>query len=552
MKNLRTHNLLPILALASFFSKISGSISLRPVLTGPDMAYLGSRVAFRCNATHSSLPVTYELLLELDDGDVVIDTAADLQEDQRASFFLKVAATSEGSYHCKATAGESTGVSNSIKLSVVTPASNTRVTSEPFPPVVYEGSHIVLSCSVSKGSHLSYTWFFNRREVTSSTSPLLHLTGNKLVMENVTPEHAGWYYCMAWSTVQDIRRFSSSFEFQVTVKVYVSKPRISFSILKEGASHSANVTCWSTRGSLPVNISLLIDDEEVGSVTATESLAAWFPVTMVPGQDMGMAQCRVNTEVQKLMSDPVTLEVVPVGGDAKVEVEYLYSADSKLAAARLSCQVSRGTFPYVSWLLNDSVLPPETYMDSYIQSVLSHYALSTHRQTLVLATLGPEESGHYRCRARDSYDDSGPWVESAAVRVQATDRILCSMPRATSATETLPKVSMNTTEVITIVFCCFLLLMLAVGVGCVYKMFEHKQAHAHIVTTNSGALPQSAPRSQSGSKEEDTSSIDFDVQNEEIPLEIKKKTANKLNTDRRDHSVTQEEPASPVKSIISS
>lgn len=103
-----------------------------------------------------------------------------------------------------------------------------------------------------------------------------------------------------------------------------------------------------------------------------------------------------------------------------MEVEYLYSADSKLAAARLSCQVSRGTFPYVSWLLNDSVLPPETYMDSYIQSVLSHYALSTHRQTLVLATLGPEESGHYRCRARDSYDDSGPWVESAAVRVQAT------------------------------------------------------------------------------------------------------------------------------------
>ncbi|XP_078022227.1 Fc receptor-like protein 5 isoform X2 [Epinephelus lanceolatus] len=534
MKNLRTHNLLPILALASFFSKISGSISLRPVLTGPDMAYLGSRVAFRCNATHSSLPVTYELLLELDDGDVVIDTAADLQEDQRASFFLKVAATSEGSYHCKATAGESTGVSNSIKLSVVTPASNTRVTSEPFPPVVYEGSHIVLSCSVSKGSHLSYTWFFNRREVTSSTSPLLHLTGNKLVMENVTPEHAGWYSCMAWSTVQDTRRFSSSFEFQVTVKVYVSKPKISFSILKEGASHRANVTCWSTRGSLPVNISLLIDDEEVGSVTATESLAAWFPVTMVPGQDMGMAQCRVNTEVQKLMSDPVTLEVVPVGGDAKVEVEYLYSADSKLAAARLSCRVSRGTFPYVSWLLNDSVLPPETYMDSHIQSVLSHYALSTHRQTLVLATLGPEESGHYRCRARDSYDDSGPWVDSAAVWVQATE------------------VSMNTTEVITIVFCCFLLLMLAVGVGCVYKMFEHMQAHTHIVTTNSGALPQSAPRFQSGSKEEDTSSIDFDVQNEEIPLEIKKKTANKLNTDRRDHSVTQEEPAPPVKSIISS
>lgn len=91
--------------------------------------------------------------------------------------------------------------------------------------------------------------------------------------------------------------------------VYVSKPRISFYISKEGASHRGNVTCWSTRGSPPVNISLLLDDKEVGSVTATESLAAWFPVAMVPGLDMGVAQCRLTTEVQELMSEPVTLEV---------------------------------------------------------------------------------------------------------------------------------------------------------------------------------------------------------------------------------------------------
>lgn len=69
------------------------------------------------------------------------------------------------------------------------------------------------------------------------------------------------------------------------------------------------MTCWLTRGSPPVNFSLSLDDKAVGSVTATESLAAWFPVAMVPGMDMGVAQCRVNTEVQELMSEPVTLEV---------------------------------------------------------------------------------------------------------------------------------------------------------------------------------------------------------------------------------------------------
>lgn len=94
---------------------LGGSVSLHPVLTGPDMAYLGSRVAFRCIAPNASLPVTYELI---GDGGVLMRTGTD-QGDQHASFFLKVTASSEGSYHCKATIGGSTGVSNIIKLTVV-------------------------------------------------------------------------------------------------------------------------------------------------------------------------------------------------------------------------------------------------------------------------------------------------------------------------------------------------------------------------------------------------------------------------------------------------
>ncbi|XP_045904421.1 putative pregnancy-specific beta-1-glycoprotein 7 isoform X3 [Micropterus dolomieu] len=498
MKNLQTLNLLPILALASLFVKISESISLRPVLTGPDMAYLGSRVAFRCIAPDSSPPNAYELMR---DGGVRVATVTVLQGDQPALFFLKIAATSEGSYHCKATAGRTTGVSNSIKLSVIIPPAITRVTSEPSPPVAYEGSHIVLSCNVTKGSHLSYTWFFNRKEVTSSTSPFFHITENKLVIEELTPELAGNYYCMAWSRVQDIRRFSSSSEVQVTVKVYVSKPRISFCISKEGASYIGNVTCWSTRGSPPVNFSLSIDDKEVGSVSATESLAVWFPVAMVPGLDMGVARCRVNTEVQDLMSEPVALEVVPVGGDVKVEVEYLYRDDSKLAVARLNCHVSRGTFPYISWLLNNSIFPSETHVDSHIPPVLSHCALADHGRTLVLAKLGPEESGYYSCRVRDSYDDSGPWVESASVLVQVTE------------------VFMTTIEAISIGFCCFLLVTLAVGVGCVYKMLDHKRVCVPS-SPSSDAHRLPAPTSLSRSRQGNTPSSDYDFQNQTAEITV--------------------------------
>lgn len=100
-----------------------------------------------------------------------------------------------------------------------------------------------------------------------------------------------------------------------------------------------------------------------------------------------------------------------------MDVDYLYRADSTLAAARLSCLISKGTFPHVSWLLNDSVLPAETHEDSHLQPVPSHYAIADHRRTLLLTKLGPEESGYYRCKARDSYDDSAPWVESTAVLV---------------------------------------------------------------------------------------------------------------------------------------
>ncbi|KAM3623792.1 uncharacterized protein V6R79_015556 [Siganus canaliculatus] len=482
MKSLRTLNLSPILALASLFINISASISLHPVLTGPDMAYLGSRAAYRCVAPDPPLPVTYQLIK---DGDIPIASSTiHLKVDKQVPFLLKVTAASEGSYQCKATAGGSTGVSNSIKLTVVTPPLTPRVTSDYFPPVAYEGSTFILNCNVSKGSHLSYTWFFNRKEVTSSDSPFFHLVGNTLLMEKVTPEHAGVYSCMAWSNVQDIRRFSSSPEVQVTVKVPVSKPKISFSISKVGNSYRGNVTCWSTRGSLPVNFSLSLDDKEVGSVTATESLTAWFHVDLVPGLDMGEARCRVNTEVQVQRSEPVTLEVVPVGGSVKVEVEYLYRADSALSAAKLSCHISRGTFVYVSWLFNDSVLPSETHEGSHLEPVLFHYSVAHDRRTLFLAKLGPEESGLYRCRARDLYDDSGAWVESAAVLVRATDRILNAMSRATSSTETPPKVLMNTTEVIAITFCCFLLLVLATSVICVNRMFDRQQGHTYTAATS--------------------------------------------------------------------
>lgn len=205
---------------------------------GPDMAYLNTKVVFQCFAPTSSPKILYKLIR---DGSFLIGIHVGHKRDWNATFSLKVKAASAGLYQCKATAGRKTGVSNSVKLTVVSeyhidwlnfaylqtqtsvilfflaPASNTRMTSEPSPPVAYEGSSIILSCDVDRGSHLSYTWFFNRKEVTSSTSGF-NITGNKLVMGRATPEHSGNYYCVAWSAVRDVRSFSTSTEAKVTVK----------------------------------------------------------------------------------------------------------------------------------------------------------------------------------------------------------------------------------------------------------------------------------------------------------------------------------------------
>lgn len=109
---------------------------------------------------------------------------------------------------------------NNVALNVIifhaAPPQNTRVTSEPFPPVAYEGSRFSLRCRVAVGSHLSYTWFFNRTEVKPSS--LFSPRGDELVIEKVSQQHAGYYSCLAWSMVQDTKRYSSSTMVQLTVK----------------------------------------------------------------------------------------------------------------------------------------------------------------------------------------------------------------------------------------------------------------------------------------------------------------------------------------------
>lgn len=115
--------------------------------------------------------------------------------------------------------------------------------------------------------------------------------------------------------------------------VRISKPEISISVFKDGGNYRGNVTCWSSTGSPPVNFTLLLDDNEVGSVTAAESLSAWFDVPVVIGLNMGEARCRGRTAVQDLKSEALTLEVGEISvQDARHPVMHTLVSVSELIA----------------------------------------------------------------------------------------------------------------------------------------------------------------------------------------------------------------------------
>ncbi|XP_077096434.1 Fc receptor-like protein 5 isoform X2 [Siphateles boraxobius] len=413
--------LMLIYVLLGFVTEIGGS-SLKPVLTGPSKAYLRSQVQFHCEVPGWTSPLTFEL--RKDTGDLIR-----AENNIKATFHLQVTEGSEGKYYCGVTGGQT---SNSIQFHVVTPVIGASVSSDPDPPILYEGHKFSLRCLVRKGTHLSFTWHHDQQQVNAS-SDIYRLSGDALTVDAASERHAGTYACTAQNMMEVNPRFSSSRNLHVIVKKYISTLKLSFVVFSNDSSLMANISCRLARGSPPVTFSLLVNGLET-DVKRVDSLEFWSVRPVSLGLDMGLAQCKAQAETQQLLSDPVPLHVVPVGGALRVMVKYLYDVDAVTTAARLTCFPDRGTFPTFSWSLNRSSLPPEG--DAHL--------VMQNGQILFLTDVS---SGYYRCRARDSFNDSSIWVESEDFFIQKTD------------------LSATPMEVIALVFCGFLL-MVIVGASC--------------------------------------------------------------------------------------
>ncbi|XP_036398238.1 Fc receptor-like protein 3 isoform X2 [Megalops cyprinoides] len=461
--------LVPVLVLAGLWMQFGESVQA-PVLSGPDMAYLDSRIEFRCEAPGLPQPVSYQLLR---DGGLVVNRTP--EDNQPATFQLRVSNSTGGRYHCRVRVGGSAQLpplsSNTIHLRVVIPVRGAGVVSDPDPPVLAEGEMLALSCQVQRGSHLSYLWFFNQKEI--SGDPRYLVRGNALVIAAVSESDAGSYYCRVANALANTR-VSNSPEVPVRVKVFLSEPQVSFTVSKSAWGYHANVTCRSSRGTPPVCFWLFLDQALLGNRTAA-SLSASFSVPVTPGQSAGELRCRARDQLRKLDGPALRLEVVPVGGDVHLWVEYLYSVDSRAVGVRLHCAVGRGTFPMYAWFLNNTLLEREG--DSYIITKPGH--------TLLLTSITPQISGYYHCQAKDSFDNSS-WILSQKALVHTTGLGVVS------------------SEVIAIMFCLFLLLGILGSVCCIFAL-SNREVDSHL-RTRSSAFALSAVRSRSEVTEAESSS----------------------------------------------
>ncbi|KAL2089844.1 hypothetical protein ACEWY4_014532 [Coilia grayii] len=414
-----------------------GSGSTQAVLRGPEYAYLNTKINFSCEVLGSPPSATYQFMKMKD---TPLTTEKNLPTHQPPIYKLKAITTSAGEYYCRVTALGKTVTSNILHLQVVIPVSGASVVSVPSPPTEFEGSSLALYCEVQKGSHLSYKWFHNRLEVTAP-SLTYNLSGNSLTVDRLTKRHAGSYYCSAWNDIGIDPRYSSSSEIHVTVKVYLTAPKLSIALFKENCNYYANLSCESAQGTVPVTFVLLLSGQETDRQVAN-SLSVWFSVPLMVGMDTVTAQCRAEATYQQLNSNTIHLEMAPVGGTVHLHVDYLYNTNWQVSAVRLQCDVSRGTFPSYLWLHNNSLLQ---------QSSCSTIS-GDQCNVLFLTDVTHVNFGYYQCHVRDSFEDNSSWIQSDTVLVEGLD------------------FPVNITEVIAVVLCCFLLLAMIGSLLCILWM----------------------------------------------------------------------------------
>ncbi|XP_030627686.1 Fc receptor-like protein 3 [Chanos chanos] len=433
------------LFIMGFCTLVPGSYALhlsKPVLQGPSHAPEKSIIEYFCEVPDKpeNLTILYELFTENNKDRPTGEYTSTHSE--KANFPLKTKLSYEGPIVCKASGFNNSDIvpaySNSIDFRIFYPVSEAIISS---PEELWEGQDLILVCNITAGTHVSYNWRINNVAV----GVPYDRTVNTLTIKNVAVHDAGNYTCEASNRFNETETFTSQSNAKdIVVKEYLSKPEISFSIVKD-ETITAQVTCQSFKGTPPINFTLY-NDSVVLSRETTDSLKHTFSVAISLNQYMGTVHCHVSNEGNEAQSQPLRLEVVSVGGAVTMRREVDMASNFQVVGLKLFCKVDRGTLPQYYWYFNGNRLDERG----------TFYAVAWPDHSLLLLSVSPESSGVYHCEAGNKFENT-------------------SIVRSVKLPISKDELNRVPTKVVVTIFTCFSLLVAAVTACCFYGVIYRRR-----------------------------------------------------------------------------
>uniref|UniRef100_A0A8C5FRQ2 Ig-like domain-containing protein n=1 Tax=Gadus morhua TaxID=8049 RepID=A0A8C5FRQ2_GADMO len=350
-------------------------------LYGPDVALDGHVVEFGCRVLR---PPGEPLLLQLFRA-LAFYTSLD---GSPAVFPMVVRrASHEGNLECVASVQNNSRIQPSVspphRLKVLVPVGGATLAIRSREEEFFEGERLVLSCNVTSGNYVSYSWLLDDQPPPGPTPQPGPLYRYKLGIGRHSQK-------TVWEHLWDL-----------LPSELASRPDLSYAVEKQNQTFSARVTCLSSRGTPPITFSLLGGAVLLARQTSEQGPSASFSVPLVPDAPPRRLRCRAENggRVADGTETAVHVGQSPVGGPVTLTYEYITAEDFSVTAVTFFCRVAKGSHPRFQWFLNGTLLGPDA---PAFYTLLQPSA----RQSVLLLPVDRRSSGTYHCRVSDLYDNT--------------------------------------------------------------------------------------------------------------------------------------------------
>ncbi|XP_066503430.1 platelet endothelial cell adhesion molecule [Hoplias malabaricus] len=431
--------LLVVLGLCSMWKKTDGQRLGKPTITGPNESPLSTYEEIFCKVDDipEGVDVLYELFKEGDFERRISEYSALYGEPGK--FNVPVKSNLDGMLICKASGHNNTAIipsySDPMRFKVIVRVQGVFIKSEPPSQEFLEGESVTLRCTVEHGTYMLYDWLLDDAPVQLQ----YNRSHNYLSIHSLSSTDSGKYSCVVSNQLNGTVYSNSTFSYKtIRVKERLSAPEVTYELSKdEKGLIWAAVTCESNKGTLPVNTSLLRNNEKFEEKSG---LRAVFEMPIQPDNGTVLVRCLADDGTRTVRSSMLNLTIESVGGAVNMDIQHRHVEHHfEVSVLWLRCSVERGTFVHYSWFFNNTKLKRRG----------TYHNLFEKNDAVLVFYLVPETDGFYHCEAANTFDNT--------TSVQSQRKLV--------NTEVLNRIPLHLAA---IVFTCFILLIVAVTLCCLY------------------------------------------------------------------------------------